>query len=146
MLPPACSYETENIWYTQEQGHEEIFAFGLAAAPVSNTNTNEAVLFSGVADCGGFRHLSPNEYPVTTYRYISGSFMGIDFCEANTNRVLIVTGGESGDANHTLYISNDNGITFNESISAPPSFNNTGFYGGRIYINPTDCNHFVWSV
>ena len=133
-----------NLWYTHVNGHEEMFAFGFATPP-KNNNSSMATLISGEADCGGFRHIEPNEYPVTNYRLISESFMGIDFCEKDPNFMVLVTGGEGLDANNVGFISYDNGVNINNSFpSSPPIYNNDNLYGGRIYINPNDCNHWVW--
>ena len=55
-----------------------------------------------------------------------------------------VAGGERYDLNTTGWVSNDNGKTWNVFPNAPDLIDNNGYFGGKILINPQDCNHWVW--
>eukprot|EP01084_Bolivina_argentea_P050399 92665_1 len=130
-------YNINNMtWYTLENGHEEIFGLAMTCP------TKGAPLISGTADCTGFRHENVEQYPTFKYNG-SQSVMGIDFCERNPDIIVRVAGGEPYDLNTTGWISIDNGLTWNIFPNAP-SINNNGYFGGKILINPQDCNHWVW--
>ena len=141
-------YNDSSLWYTKEDGHEEVFVFILATPPMG------APVFSGLSDTGGFRHSDVTQYPDTLIDdgKFSQSFMGMDFCETNPNVIVAVAGGEGyKDMNHTGIYSLDNGITWTEFESAPPGVTWTDpvrgfeiYYSGKIYINPQNCSQVIW--
>ena len=129
--------ESGSIWYTLENGHEEVFAF------IFTTPTKGAPMFSGTSDTGGFRHTNLTQYPselIDGGNY-SQSYMGMDFCENNPDVVVAVSGGEGyKDMNHTGLYSMDNGVTWTEFETAPPAVEwQDPDRGLELYVSGSSC-------
>ena len=117
-------------WYTQEAGHEEIVTVGGMACPPSG----DAFMFSGVADNGGYAHVSLNQFPQETVRnrgLVEGfTVNGIDYQESNPNFMATV-GTVNWNSPGGGYYSTDGGKTFTAFGSLPYS----GVKGGRIAVS-----------
>ena len=120
-LPPSPSPPSRSpwsSWTTHERGHEEVVTLALAAPAAG-----DALLFSGVADVEGFRHVDLDAYPAQ--RLSSGrsaylptqSTTGLAVCAANASFVARVHGDEPYDERiHGIdaigALSRDNGVTW----------------------------------
>lgn len=127
-----------STWTSYPKGHEEIVTVSNLTSPPSGS----VKLFSGVADVGGFEHISMAAPPEKTYYTDSGlTYMlttGIDFQETNPNFVVRVgTNGwqGSGDGGY----STDQGKTYTKFTGKPWST----VSGGRVAVSATS-ETIVW--
>lgn len=104
-------------WHTRDQGHEEMVAFSMACPPKG------AVLLTAIADNDGMRHTGLSGFPAEKYGNPPlQETTGVDFCEANPDRIARVGSwgwGKTGSGGYSL----DNGISWTEFESWP--------YGGN---------------
>ena len=118
--PPSSAppWPPWSSWTTHERGHEEVVTLALAAPAAG-----DALLFSGVADVEGFRHVDLDAYPA---QRLSGgvaayvptqSTSGLSVCAANASFVARAHGDEPYDERgHGVgaigALSRDNGVTW----------------------------------
>jgi xyloglucan-specific exo-beta-1,4-glucanase len=120
-------------WRALMTGHEEMFLFALASPPTG------APLLTAMADNVGFRHEQPEKEP--TGKIAGGQeASGLDFCEADPNRVAVVSGRRSPALEYAIYVSDDNGRTFvTRAVPVEPSFERVL----RVAVSATERDHFV---
>ena len=109
------------IWENEIKGIENMVSFDLSCP------TEGAPLIVGVADNCGMRIENADVYPEEKLQNpLRNITTGIDFCEANPMIVARVASDTTG--NGAIGISNDNGITYTESVPCK-------FSGGKIAVS-----------
>jgi hypothetical protein len=147
-------WRTEDIagaathWQNFEHGHEEVVVHALTAPPPMGGG--EALMFSGVADVGGFRHASLSAYPSAEdkYRPVTGKDVqdtdSIAIFEGDNNIVYRV-GNTRNKQNGNGWKSTDNGRTW--SVAFNPETNPSlpdNARGGVIAVSALSADTIVW--
>ncbi|GAM24253.1 hypothetical protein SAMD00019534_074280 [Acytostelium subglobosum LB1] len=129
-------WKTNTIWgstmnfTTQVRGIEETVVLTLTAPP------SGALLFSGMADVGGFRHQSLTDWPV--YKNPKAETFSIDFVETSPAFVAALDATDWDGTNSRLITSTDSGSTW--TAAALPS----GTTLGRLAYSATNNNRIVY--
>ncbi|MDF2671372.1 MAG: hypothetical protein K0R67_3678, partial [Paenibacillus sp.] len=135
-----------SVWTNYAQGLETTVNVSNLISPVSGP----AVLHSGIADNGGFDHVSLTEFPASTYFTGTGGInllttTGIDVQETNPQFVVRVgTYGWNGDGRADP---GNGGYSSNagQSYTAFGSLPYKGAQGGKVAVSATDGSNIVWS-
>ncbi len=133
VLHTADITQQPSRWQTPMANLEELVVFVLRSPPVANG----ALVLSGVADAGGFRHMSTTQRPQRSYQ--DGAFSdttGLDFSEADPKIVVRVgsypgPGGRMDSQNQSAY-SEDNGATWQPFGTVP-----AGAANGKVAVSAT---------
>lgn len=137
------TWETKNpwaltvVWKARASGHEEMVTIGALACPSYGNN----ILLSGIADVGGFDHISittPPNQNIWGAGVTSGNLTtGLAFQETNTNYIVRV-GRMAWDGLGWGAYSIDGGKSYISFSSIPGN-------GGRVAISATS-NKIVWAT
>jgi hypothetical protein len=147
-------WRTEDIagaatrWQNFEQGHEEVVVHALTAPPPKGGG--EALMFSGVADVGGFRHASLSAYPTAEDKY--RPVVGKDVQDTDSiavfegdNNIVYRVGNTRNKQTGNGWKSTDNGRTW--SVAFNPETNPSlpdSARGGVIAVSALNADTIVW--
>lgn len=142
------AWETDDIsissppWSNFVNGHEELVMHTIKSKPP--TGSSAALLWSGAADLGGFRHMSLTAFPSATDRTPTINETGsIDIYEGNNN-IIYVTGTNSGDTAGNGWRSGDGGNSWTAFDPASDPVLPDSARGGRIAVSALNSNLVVW--
>jgi photosystem II stability/assembly factor-like uncharacterized protein len=118
-------------WHTVERGHEEVVVLTLVSPP------SGALVYSGVADVFGFKHVSLNQYPEKRLYSLQECF-NIAVCEKKPSCIVALGAKSWGGDQTTLITSSDSGETW-EKQTLPE-----GSVLGTISISAIDPNKLIY--
>jgi photosystem II stability/assembly factor-like uncharacterized protein len=130
-------WNTSNIWSdstkwrTVESGHEEVVVLTLVSPP------SGALVYSGVADVFGFKHISLDQYPEKRLYPLQECF-NIAVCEKKPSSIAALGAKSWGGDQTTFITSSDSGETW-EKQTLPE-----GSVLGTISISATDPNKLIY--
>jgi hypothetical protein len=135
-------------WQNFEQGHEEVVVHALTAP--SPKGDGEALVFSGVADVGGFRHGSLEAYPLAEDKY--RPVFGKDVQDTDSiavfegdNHIVYRVGNTRNKQTGNGWKSTDNGRTWSAAFDPEtnPSLPDNA-RGGVIAVSALSADAIVW--
>jgi len=115
-------------WYTMEEGHEHMVAFGLANPP------SGARLLTAIADNDGMRHTDLSKFPDRSYNGMQET-TGIDFSEGNPDIVARVGSNGWGENGGNGFYSTDNGVSWTPFQEYPKDSSGKKLANGRIAVS-----------
>ena len=118
------------LFETVPWGVEELVVFDIISP------SNDALLYQGCADNGGFTHYSLTDYP--TVWYDNQESTGIDFCEAHPEYVVRVSSLGWGQSNFKISLSSDCGKSW-KTVGGNISTT------GKMAYSSKNVNNFIWA-